>query len=94
MRCDTNHSVVINEYGTNLFKSKFDPLVKAKIATCYVQNSIWGDQKEGNSLMQMIQEMDKTQLQINQEVDEVCSPSPVRVHKMDHKWSYPVRRKR
>lgn len=26
MDCNTSHTVVINEYGSNIFKSKFDPL--------------------------------------------------------------------
>lgn len=34
MQCSIDHSVVINEYGTNLFNSKYDPLktIEAKTA--------------------------------------------------------------
>lgn len=76
MQCTLDHSVMINEYGSNMFKSKFDPLqaIEAKIA---IQSGSATDWVMNKDTIQLGEQEHKTPRE-QEEGQETTSPSPIR----------------
>lgn len=77
METKSNHRVVIDEYGSNLYKSKMDPLAafEAKTAINSTKKIKWGDEEdreEGEEEMNLTKDSNQHQMQ------DPISPSPAR----------------
>lgn len=75
MQYSSDHSVAINEYGSNMFKSKFDPL-----KTIEAKTAIHGSSREEFNMEKVDPDKDYTNVismeKQMQQVDEILS-SPI-----------------